>query len=195
MSTIVSGIDVSWTDFKSRSYFKMISVLKEGGVLTTFSNRFSLTGMTGTTDPTFVTAAADAGDKVPEAVTPDAAPAADGAAGGDPDVPYASQTGLMRFAPMQSVPPTKITKKDTKPLYPTSSYKVATAFLPTPVPTKTQTASQTFSADSMENTVSLTTKAGLRQCMYTNVATGLTRARPCWRRAEILEPLEGLSFN
>lgn len=133
----------------------MISVAKQGGIVTTYSDRFSLTGMTGTTSKALVDAATAAGTTVPatEDGTANDAAAAD-PANANSDVPYASQTGLLRFAPMQSVPPTKISKTDTKPLYPTSAYKVATAFLPTPSATKTQTASQTFSADSMENTVS-----------------------------------------
>lgn len=131
----------------------------EGGLVTTFSDRFTLTGMTGSTLDTYVTAAAAAGTKVPAMVdgvsnnaAADAGAAGD-AANGNSGIPFASQTGLIRYAPMQSVPPTKITKKDTKPLYPTSSVKIAVSFLPTPSATKTQTATQTFSADSMENTV------------------------------------------
>jgi len=148
----------SRTDSNPRSYIKMMSVATQGGLVTTFSDRFTLTGMTGSTLPTYVTAATAAGDTVPAMVdgtANDAAanPAAGEAANGNSGIPFASQTGLMRYAPMQSVPPTKITKKDTKPLYPTSKVSIATAFLPTPSATKTQTASQTFSADSMENTV------------------------------------------
>jgi hypothetical protein len=136
----------------------MMSVA-EGGIVTTFSDRFTLTGMVGTTLDAYVTAAAAAGTKVPamvDGVSNNAAAdpgAAGDAANGNSGIPFASQTGLMRYAPMQSVPPTKITKKDTKPLYPTSSVKIAVSFLPTPSATKTQTATQTFSADSMENTV------------------------------------------
>lgn len=139
-----------------RSYIKMLAVATEGGTVTTYSDRFSLSGMTGTTAKNYVDAAADAGTKVPETVdaTANNADAAAGAANANSGVPLESQTGLMRYAPMQAVPPTKITKKDTKPLYPTSSYKIAVSFLPTPSITKTETASQTFSADSMENTVS-----------------------------------------
>lgn len=143
-------------DVDFRSYFRVISVATQGGTVTTYSDRFTITGMTGVTDPTIKAAVTAAGGAVPAAVDGTANNAA--AAAGDPNansgVPYAEQTGLIRYAPMQGVPPTKITKKDTKPLYPTSSYKIAVSFLPTPSQTKTVTASQTFSADSMENTVS-----------------------------------------
>ena len=145
------------TDFELHSYFRVISVATQGGTITTYSDRFTITGMTGTVDPAIKSAVAAAGAAVPDTVDSTANNAA--AAAGDPNansgVPYAEQTGLIRYAPMQGVPPTKITKKDTKPLYPTSSYKIAVSFLPTPSATKTVTASQTFSADSMENTVSL----------------------------------------
>jgi hypothetical protein len=149
----------------------MISVAS-GGTITTFSDRFTITGMTGTTDPAFITAATAAGNTVPATVDQIANDAGAGAAAG--------AANLMRYAPMQSVPPTKITKKDTKPLYPTSAYKIATAFLPTPSPTKTQTASQTFSADSMENTVRCTTKPIRRTYWFTDNVLGFARARPCW---------------
>jgi hypothetical protein len=177
----------------------MISIATQGGTVTTYSDRFSITGMTGTTDPAFITAAAAAGTTVPATVDATAndvaAGAGAGAANENSGVPYADQTGLIRYAPMQSVPPTKITKKDTQPLYPTSAYKIATAFLPTPSATKTVTASQTFSADSMENTVSFTTKTTLIRYWFADTLVGFSRPRPCWRCAEILEPLEGLGMR
>lgn len=190
----------SRTDSNARSYIKMMSDATQGGLVTTFSNRFTLTGMTGSTLPAYVTAAAAAGSTVPTMVdgtANDAAaanPAAGDAANGNSGIPFASQTGLMRYAPMQSVPPTKITKKDTKPLYPTSSVKIATAFLPTPSATKTQTASQTFSADSMENTVCCDTwkHSWLEENRPANLKIGLPRARSRRRYAEVPDALEGL---
>lgn len=154
MSSCVSTSRRRLTD-SPRSYIKMMAVATEGGQVLSYSPRFTLTGMTGTTEKTYADAAADAGTKVPdnEDQTSNNADAAAGAGAEQTGIPLESQTGLMRYAPMQKVPPTKITKKDTKPLYPTSSYKIATTFLPTPSITKTQTASQTFSADSMENSV------------------------------------------
>jgi hypothetical protein len=176
-----------------------MSVAPEGGLVTTFSERFTLTGMTGSTLPAYVTAATAAGDKVPAMVDGTANdvaanPAAGDAANGNSGIPFASQTGLMRYAPMQSVPPTKITKKDTKPLYPTSSVKIATAFLPTPSATKTQTASQTFSADSMENTVrhDIWSHSCLNREHPANVKIGIPRAWSRWRHAEVPDALEGL---
>jgi hypothetical protein len=170
------------TDFEFHSYFRVISVATQGGTITTYSDRFTITGMTGATDPTIKAAVTAAGAAVPATVDATANNAA--AAAGDPNansgVPYAEQTGLIRYAPMQGVPPTKITKKDTKPLYPTSSYKIAVSFLPTPSQTKTVTASQTFSADSMENTVSLPTLTCFLNSQHTDLVIGFPRSWPCW---------------
>ncbi|KAK4981879.1 hypothetical protein LTR28_002912 [Elasticomyces elasticus] len=63
-----------------------------------------------------------------------------------------NNAGLTRYAPMQPVPPTKITAKSPTPLYPTSAYVIATTWLPIPTIVKTVTASQTFNVKSMENT-------------------------------------------
>lgn len=67
-------------------------------------------------------------------------------------VPFGEQTGNVRYAPMMKVPPTKITKKNKAPLYPTSSYSVAKTFLPIATIATTITQSQTFSVSSRENT-------------------------------------------
>ena len=182
VSPLPCGIDVPPTDYKYHSYFRMIAVATQGGTYTAYSDRFTISGMTGTTDPAIKAAATAAGTAVPAAADGTANNAA--AEAGDPNansgVPYAEQTGLIRYAPMQSVPPTKITKKDTKPLYPTSSYKIAVSFLPTPSATKTVTATQTFSADSMENTVSWPRFISFCDSQYTDNETGFPRSRPCW---------------
>jgi glucose dehydrogenase len=83
-----------------------------------------------------------------DATTNAAAPA--GAA--EFDVEYTMQTGATRYAPMQKVPASKITKKKASPQYPTSSVPIAKKFLPTPKVQTTVTQSQTFSVQSMENT-------------------------------------------
>jgi hypothetical protein len=139
----------------------MVAVAKEGGELTVYSDRFSYSGMKGknilpapvtkaisnlkgtsgpdTKDATGDKAAAGAGTKAPNAKLFDMA--------------YTLQTGPTRYAPMQPVPPTKITATNTKPLYPTSSVKIAKSKLPIPSIVMTVTASQTFSVKSHENTV------------------------------------------
>ena len=82
-----------------------------------------------------------------------AAGAGAGAAGGSFTVPYQLQTGLTKYAPMQPVPPTKITAKSYTPLHPTSAFQIAKTYLALPTIVTTMTASQTFSASSVENTV------------------------------------------
>ena len=114
----------------------MNSVATQGGTIMTYSDRFTVTGMAGAKDAAIEAGVTAAGATVPATVDSTANNAA--AAAGDPNansgIPYAEQTGLIRYAPMQSVPPTKITKKDTKPLYPTSSYKIACLLYTSPSP-------------------------------------------------------------
>lgn len=134
----------------------MVAVGKTGGQLTTYSDRFSYSGMTGTWG-TAVQAGLDDLDGTDGPATVDATTDAAGgasAADGDYGVAYTMQTGPTRYAPMQPIPPTKVTAKNTKPLYPTSSVKIATTFLPIPSIQTTITQSQTFSVSSVENTVS-----------------------------------------
>lgn len=140
---------------KPAYFLKMVAVAKTGGQLTTYSDRFSYSGMTGVFPAPVQTALADitdtAGPKaVDETGTDKAAP---DPAGGAYDVEYTMQTGPTRYAPMQPIPPTKITATNTKPLYPTSSVVIATTQLPIPKIQTTLTQSQTFSVQSRENTV------------------------------------------
>lgn len=142
-----------------RSYIKIVATPKKGaGLLTVYSERFSSSGSTGTFSPAFIAAMKDVtGTSGPKDVDATTGDKADATKPGDDeyDVEYTMQTGLTRYAPMQPVPATKITKKDAKPLYPTSSVKIATKHLPTPVAQITITQSQTHKASSMENTVRL----------------------------------------
>jgi len=138
----------------------MMSVATEGGQVINYSSRFSMTGMTGTTPPSAITAitALNGVTDGPATVNQVSNGAAAGA-GAAPEagvwtVPYQLQTGLTKYAPMQPVPPTKITKKNATPLHPTSAYTIATTFMGPAKMLTTLTASQTFSVSSMENTVS-----------------------------------------
>ena len=138
----------------------MIATAKAGGELITYSDRFSYSGMTGAWDAaTKQSLATIAGTKGPKAEDNTVAapkpgkPAAAAPEAGDFGVEYTMQTGPTRYAPMQPVPPTKITAKNTKPLYPTSSVKIATTFLPPPDIQTTITQSQTYSVESRQNTV------------------------------------------
>lgn len=139
----------------------MLSNVKDGGTIINYSSRFTITGLVGQTTADLVTAAKQAGTTVPNTVN-GAAPAAGAAgggaaaapAGGEFTVPYYLQTGLTKYAPMQPVPPTKITQQNVTPLFPTSAFSTATTWLPRPSVVLTTTASQTFSVSSVENTVS-----------------------------------------
>lgn len=151
--TITAGL----ADSTKNAYFlKMISVATGGGQVINYSNRFSISGMTGTAAATYkdaVPGGTDGPDGEDNAANNADSGAATSAAGTGDGVPYPLQTGLTKYAPMQPIPPTKITKKQYSPLYPTSAVTIATTWLPTPSIVTTVTASQTFSVSSMENTV------------------------------------------
>lgn len=125
-------------------------------------------------------------------------------AAGDYGVEYTMQTGLTRYAPMQPVPPTKITATNTKPLYPTSSVSIATTILPIPKIQTTLTQSQTYSVSSMENTVCSRTAAwpccsGML-CKFVvddipNVTLGRCGSQPNRRYAEVPQSMEGLRLS
>ncbi|TKA52460.1 hypothetical protein B0A49_11990 [Cryomyces minteri] len=153
--TVSAGIGGS----TENAYFlKMISVATQGGTITNFSPRFTLTGMTGTFPPNVIAGMATVqGTDGPPAIDAIAnAPVAGGAAGAVQPaaytVPYDLQTGLTRYAPMQQVPPTKITKKVPTPLFPTSAYTIATTPMARPTVVTTLVLSRTFSLSNRENT-------------------------------------------
>ena len=133
----------------------MVSVATKGGTVTNYSPRFSFQKMTGTFNTDIQTALKKvSGTDSPARVdaTSDTAETPDNEVY---DVEYTMQTGATRYAPMQALPPTKITKHDTQPLHPTSSVSIATAPLPIAKQQTTLTQSQTFSIKSVANTVSL----------------------------------------
>lgn len=162
----------------NHSFLKMIAVAKAGGQLITFSDRFGYEGMTGTFDPTVKTGLSGlTGTTGPATQDNTAKPGAAAPVGGDFDMEYTLQTGPTRYAPMQPVPPTKITAKNTQPLYPTSSVVIATTRLPIPKIQTTLTQSQTFTVQSIENTVryQLWHRPALSLLPLTNALSG----RPC----------------
>lgn len=123
-----------------------------------YSDRFSLSGMTGTFPANVETGikgvTGTGGPATENNVNSNAAavPAA-GKAGGPYAVTYTAQTGLTKYAPMQGKPGTKITANKQNPQYPTSAVKIAKTFLPTPSQVTTMTVSATYSVSSKENTV------------------------------------------
>lgn len=142
-------------DKPANAYFlKMIAVAKTGGQLITYSDRFSYSGMSGAFPASIKTGLAGiSGTDGPDTEDQTTSGDATDSVAGDYGVEYTMQTGLTRYAPMQPVPPTKITATNTKPLYPTSSVAIATTNLPVPKIQTTLTQSQTYSVSSMENTV------------------------------------------
>jgi hypothetical protein len=134
----------------------MISVASTGGTVTNYSPRFSLTGMTGVF-PANVMAGAKAvtGTDGPPSVNALAGAQAPTAAvsGGLFEVPFYQQEGLTRYAPMQTYPATKITKKTKTPLNPKSPWNVATTYLAIPTIQTTVTQQVTWSFSQAEHTV------------------------------------------
>ncbi len=135
-----------------------MSTATAGGTVTNFSNRFTLTGMTGTFSAAVTAALKDVvGTTGPDRINQVAAAApaagAGAAAAGAWGTPYNEQEGLTRYAPMQPVPGTKITATNTAPLWPTSSVVLASTFLPVPSIVTTLTQAGTFSVSSHANTV------------------------------------------
>lgn len=136
-------------------YLKMTSTATAGGTVINYSNRFTMSGMTGVTAATYANAVPASDTDVParQNSVGTAATGAAAAQGGDLfTIPYNLQTGLIKYAPMQPVPPTKITANAYTPLYPTSAYTIATSYMALPSITLTVTQTQTYSVSSIENT-------------------------------------------
>lgn len=152
----------SSSNTRSDSYIKMLANGVEGGTYTAYSERFTITGMTGTTPAEYVKAAAAGGiptniNAIAKAAVPaPAAPAASLPVGANEyQIPYNQQSGTVRYAPMQKIPPTKITKNNPTPLFPPSAVVTAKTNLPLPTILTTVTEPQTFSVQSHANTVRL----------------------------------------
>ena len=113
-----------------------------------FSNRFSLTNMTGSFSP-----------RVTDGIhsVQDANGSLDGLqkrqAIGAHTIPYVLQTGPTRYAPMAKRPGSTIAPGKPTPQNPTSPYSVATTYLGSPLVETTKSASLTDSVSSVENTV------------------------------------------
>jgi hypothetical protein len=142
----------------------MISVGKNGGTDIVYSARFGLTGMTGVltaaqlqgitaagSDTTYVPPAAH-NIVAAGAVAGTTAAAAAGAAMFT--VPYNLQTGFVKYAPMQPIPGTKITKKTASMMNPSSAFTIFKTYAPPASVTYTMTDSQTLTHSSRENPVS-----------------------------------------
>ena len=151
------GLSLIVTTFLTEcSFLGMISTATAGGTVTSYSSRFTLTGMTGVFSAAVTTALATVSGTTGPAVVNAVAAAAGTTGAADEGVygtPYNEQTGLTRYAPMQPVPPTAITATNTSPLWPTSSVVLVSTFLPIPSIVTTITQANTFSVSSHANTV------------------------------------------
>lgn len=133
------------------SFLKIQSVGTAGEQVINYSDRFTLSGMTGTFPVNVQNGIKKvSGTDGPPSTAQDAPAAGAGAGGaeGDYAISYTAQTGLIKYAPMQTPPGTKITANKVSQRYPTSSVQIATTFLPTPKQTTTMTASQTITHSS-----------------------------------------------
>jgi len=134
------------------SFLKMISAAASGTVVN-YSDRFTLTGMTGTFPPNVETGIKGISGKGGPPTENNVNNNANPAAGGGNNQPYSLQSGLTKYAPMQRKPGTKITLKTASMQYPTSAAPIAKTALPIPKQVTTMTASVTYAVSSMENAV------------------------------------------
>lgn len=123
-------------------YLQLYSTSTLGGFSIQYSQRFALTGMTGTLQAT------DGGDVAPPDAQVDVAGAgAAGAAAGLSlgTVPYTLQTGKTRYAPMQTQPGTKVTYKlSASRRFPTSQVTLFTDYTMQPLQKTTITPSWSY---------------------------------------------------
>ena len=151
---------------EENAYFLKIISAASGGSIINYSDRFSISGMTGVFPPNVEAGVKSVdgtdGPATQNEIESNQNPAAGGApaaAGGEYTVPYTMQTDPTRYAPMPPMAVTRITAKNNSPQWPTSAFTVATAPLGSPNAVTTMTAPLTFSASSIENTVHLSYSA------------------------------------
>lgn len=136
------------------SFLKMVSTGRDA-VATNFSKRFSFTNMTGSFKPRVKNGISSIQTTRGPTPTQDHGQNAlnrrqnDGAY----TIPYESQTGLTRYAPMAKRPGSTIPPGKPTPQHPTSSYSIVTTYLGSPTVETTKSAELTYSVTSIENTV------------------------------------------
>ncbi|KAB8232343.1 hypothetical protein ETB97_011083 [Aspergillus alliaceus] len=131
------------------AYFLKIVASGPDTIVENYSDRFTLTGMTGAFSSNLENeiSSLNMGYEQEELRKRQAA--------GAYTIPYQLQTGPTRYAPMAKKPGSTIpTDKSPTPQYPTSAYDIATAYLPVPTVQTTVSASLTYSVSSIENTAS-----------------------------------------
>ncbi|OJJ50456.1 hypothetical protein ASPZODRAFT_126321 [Penicilliopsis zonata CBS 506.65] len=141
---------------EDNAYFLKMVSMGPNSVVTNFSKRFTLQGMTGSFSSRVQSGILSITDT-------DGPGNKDGTKHidlrkrqntGQYTVAYEYQTGLTRYAPMAKKPGTTITAKTASRQYPTSSYSLATTYLSAATIVTTLSASETYSTSSIENTAS-----------------------------------------
>jgi len=148
-------------------FFKIISVDTAGGTVTNYSPRFSLSGMTGTFPQSVIDGMQDVTGTNGPPTENDVQGAATSSASetGSFALPWSMQTGLTKYAGMQTYPPNKITQKTKTPLFPTSPYTIATTAMAQPTILTTITQAVTWGFTQLENPVSRTWKLRVEQLL------------------------------
>lgn len=134
-------------------FFKMVSQDTSGGTVTNYSPRFSLSDMTGTFPQNVITGMQSVTGTEGPPTQNDVGSPAPASATGSFALPWSMQTGLTKYAAMQSFPPTEITAKTKTPLFPSSPYTIATTLMGPPTILTTVTQAVTWSFSQQENPV------------------------------------------
>ncbi|KAF2636778.1 hypothetical protein P280DRAFT_408362 [Massarina eburnea CBS 473.64] len=146
--------DIGASTPENAYFLRMVATATKGDTYTVYSKRFTMTDMTGTFNDTVLASLEEVTDSSGPDTLDSIGKRADTVVPTSMyDVEYTMQTGATRYAPMQPIPGTKITKSTASPLFPTSSVSVAKSHLPIPSILTTVTQSQTHSVSSMENTI------------------------------------------
>ncbi|BCS02454.1 putative beta-1,6-glucan biosynthesis protein (Knh1) [Aspergillus luchuensis] len=148
----------------ANAYFLRIAASGPETSVVNYSDRFTLTNMTGSFSPTVLNgihSAIYSTDSFPSSLEDDNhEELRKRQVAGPFTIPYQLQTGPTRYAPMAKKPGSTIPAGTPTPQYPTSAYSVATTYLPQATVQMTLSASETYSVVSIENTASPAPHAG-----------------------------------
>ncbi|GAQ47225.1 beta-1,6-glucan boisynthesis protein [Aspergillus niger] len=148
----------------ANAYFLRIAASGPETSVVNYSDRFTLTNMTGSFSPTVLNglhSAMHPTDSFPSSLEDDNhEELRKRQVAGPFTIPYQLQTGPTRYAPMAKKPGSTIPPGTPTPQYPTSAYSVATTYLPQATVQMTLSASETYSVVSIENTASPAPHAG-----------------------------------
>jgi hypothetical protein len=182
------------------AYFLKFISAATGGTVVNFSDRFTLSSMTGTFSTTVTaglkTVSGTTGpatqNNIQAAQVGGAATTATSAGAASYNLAYTLQTGTIRYAPMPPMAKSSITAKNASPQYPTSAYTVYQTIAGTPNAVTTNTMPITFSASSREATVRKAPAYAVRHADFGSIGR---RRWPTDRRgdAKVPEPVERLN--